>query len=68
MMVMDQTSETVSKPQLNAFLDKSRHSHGALFHSNRILTKTEVGYCCDRPDHVDYWQNVDFGTLDQESS
>jgi len=27
-----------------------------------------LGYCYDRTDHVFIWENVDFGTLDLESS
>jgi hypothetical protein len=27
-----------------------------------------LGYCCDRPDHAFAGKNVDFGTLDLESS
>jgi hypothetical protein len=27
-----------------------------------------VGYCCERPDHTFLSKNVDFGTLDLESS
>jgi hypothetical protein len=40
-------------------------------HSNKTLTKTEVGirseYCHDRLDHPFLWKNVDLGTLDLES-
>jgi hypothetical protein len=36
------------------------------------LTKTEIstrdwGYCCDRPDHVFVWKNVDAGAFDLEN-
>ena len=41
-------------------------------HSSKTQTKTEVGtrsgVLCDRPDHAFVWKNVDFGTLDLESS
>jgi hypothetical protein len=51
-------------------------------HSSKTLTKAEVGtrdwgiatpcdviaLSCDRPDNAFVWKNVDFGTLDLESS
>lgn len=43
-----------------------------VFLHNNGNPKTEIGtkdweYCCDRPDHVFVWKNIDVGTLDLES-
>ena len=35
--------------------------------SDRICSQG-LCYCCDSPDHVFVWKNVDFGTLDLKSS
>jgi hypothetical protein len=42
-LITDETSETVSNPQLNAFLYKSCHSCGGSSHCEEPLTEIEVG-------------------------
>jgi hypothetical protein len=67
---MDWTAELVSQHQLNVFIRVALVMVSA--HSSKTQTKTEVGtrsgVLCDRPDHAFVWKNVDFGTLDLESS
>lgn len=68
MLTMDQTSQSVSKPQLNVFFHKSCHGHDissqqSVEHRLRQKLVSGVGYFCEKPDHVTYWQNVDFVDL-----
>jgi hypothetical protein len=40
-------------------------------HSNKTQRQKlvpGVGHCCDKPNHVFVWRNVDFETFDYESS
>jgi hypothetical protein len=64
MMLMDQTSETPSQPQLDVFLYKSFHGHAVSSHKTlRQKLIPGVGYYwIGLPDHTSVW-NMDFGTL-----